>query len=141
MEFKELLEIYKHQLYFIKRHQKLGSYTDDYLMGRRHANFRWFQDMLLFVVNREYEILDATEEELKAYEHDGDWPSRLISYRGEIIPVFIDDYGQQLFTVIRGEEHSGGSFNIDAEEDFMYQMDAVLEEEFLGDGDLCRDDG
>jgi hypothetical protein len=76
-------------------------------------------------------VLRLLSKELKAYEHNGDWPSRLISYRGEIIPVFIDDYGQQLFTFIRGEEHTGGSFNLFAEEEFMYEMDLVLEREFL----------
>ena len=31
--------------------------------------------------------------------------------------------------------------NFMALDEFMYQVDRVLLEEFLGDGDLCRDDG
>ncbi len=130
MEFNDVLTAYAMQLATIKRFSEKGAYSEDYLLGRRAANFYWLQDMINFT-GREYEILDATEEELKAYEHNGDWPSRLISYRGEIIPVFIDDYGQQLFTFIRGEEHTGGSFNFFAEEEFMYEMDLVLEREYL----------
>ena len=130
MEFNDVLTAYAMQLATIKRFSEKGAYSEDYLLGRRVANFYWLQDMINFT-GREYEILDATEEELKAYEHNGDWPSRLISYRGEIIPVFIDDYGQQLFTFIRGEEHTGGSFNLFAEEEFMYEMDLVLEREYL----------
>ena len=131
MEFNDVLTAYAMQLATIKRFSQIGAYSEDYLLGRRVANFYWLQDMINFTGRDYVERTNVSDEELKQYEFDGDWPYKLIEYRGEVIPVFYDDYGQQDYVVIRGEVCSGGSYNLNALDEFMYEMDIVLEREYL----------
>ena len=140
MDFKDILITYEMHLDVIKRMKKTGLESTDFILGMARSNFYWFQEMSAYV-EREYEQIDIDSVNREQYKVEGNLPHHLVKYRGEIIAIYSDDYGQQDYAVIRGQEYAGGSYNFMALDEFMYQVDRILLEEFLGDGDLCRDDG
>lgn len=131
MEFADVLEIYEMFLKRIRRFKKAGAFSEEYLEGMRRQNFIWFQDLSLQTSGKEWRELEGIEEVVKDYEFEGELPYRLILYRGVILPIYRDDYGQQDFTVIRNRVISGGSYNSFAVDEFIYEVDKILEEEFL----------
>lgn len=50
-----------------------------------------------------------------------------IVYRGQRVPVFLDDYGQCFFCIFNNEEISFGSYQSDYEDDVRYLIDKKLD--------------
>lgn len=50
-----------------------------------------------------------------------------LDYRGEHVDFYMDDYGQQFYTVYNGEEISFGSYNTNYKEDMKYVIDRKLD--------------
>ncbi len=50
-----------------------------------------------------------------------------LDYRGKHVDFYMDDYGQQFYTVYDGEEISFGSYNTNYKEDMKYIIDRKLD--------------
>ena len=61
-------------------------------------------------------------EEGKEYETE-EVPFGIMEYRGEKIPVYSDDPGQQDYCIYKGKTISGGSYNFNPEQIFAYEID------------------
>ena len=143
MKFDDILGFYQFNLSNIKVFKERKFYSEDYIEGMIRQNFSWFEAMAMQCPSRYQEVLVKDGEDVEDYRFENQLPLKFILYRGEKIPVYDDDYGQQDFAVIRGKVISGGAYNFMAAEDFVYYMDQVLEREFLekGDEEPCHVDG
>ena len=130
MNFEDALAIYESYLFRIRRYQKSGYYSQAYLDGMRSQNLSWFRDIVL---DQDLVGWKRVDVDLSQFVYDGNEPLYVISYRGKLIPVYNDDYGQQVFAVINGKEFSGGAYNLYPEDYFTYQVDKLLEKEILGE--------
>lgn len=145
-KFSNLLASYLLNLENLKVRLSRKLITEDYFKGARDYNFKWFQDMKDLLKSIEdniygkkindlskgdkekYEYLSKNEDSGISYRYE---PAYLLKYRNKIIPVYVDDYGQQEFAVYNGVVISGGSYNFFPEEVFAYEVDRQLENEYL----------
>ena len=143
MKFDDIISFYEFNLGNIKVFKERKFYSEDYIEGMIRQNFSWFEAMARQCPSRYQEVLVKDGEDVEDYRFENQLPLKFVLYRGEKIPVYDDDYGQQDFAVIRGQVVSGGTYNFMAAEDFVYYMDQVLEQEYLekGDEELCHVDG
>lgn len=51
----------------------------------------------------------------------------VFEYRGFSFPIYLDDYGQQYYTIFDGEELGFGAYNTGYREDLMYLVDSKLD--------------
>ena len=130
MKFNDLLQEYENKLNYVKRmttSDALSFYhkTKDYWDGYLKSSFDWFQQMKMLCEDFNPKVRTATEKESTKYRNADGCSSLngILEYRGEIIPVYNDDYGQQKFAVYLGREISGGSYNFCCEYDFCYEID------------------
>lgn len=70
------------------------------------------------------------KSDVEKYDADGTLRS-IIYYRGEEIPCYDDDYGQQVYAKIRGADVSGGAYNLDYALTFCIRMNEILQDEML----------
>lgn len=54
-------------------------------------------------------------------------PVSIFKYRGYEVEIFIDDYGQQFYCYLDGEEIGFGAFNTEYKEDLKYLIDKKLD--------------
>ena len=143
MKFDDVLDLYEFNLFNIKVFRERKFYSEDYIEGMIRQNFSWFEAMARECPSRYQQVVVKDSEDLEDYRFENQLPFKFILYRGEKIPVYDDDYGQQDFAVIRGKVVSGGTYNLMAPDEFVYYMDQVLEREFLekGDEEPCHVDG
>ena len=133
MEFKEILEKYEDDIKYADRmlEPRCLSFfkkSEDYWKGYKKACYSWFQ-MAKECVHFTPLTREADEEEkeqLKYIENDTVYePIFILLYRGEEIPVYDDDYGQQEFIIYNGEHYSGGTYNFAAVFDFCSFVDRI----------------
>ena len=143
MKFEDILDFYECNLFNIKQFKERKFYSDDYIEGMLRQNLKWFRVMASQCPSRYKEVSVRKGAKVEEYRFENQLPFKFIVYRGEKIPVYDDDYGQQDFAVIRGQVVSGGAYNFMSAEEFVYYMDEVLEREFLekGDEESCHVDG
>ena len=135
LTFKELRRLYLFNLSNIKVRKEREIISEERAFGELRYNFHWYNDILTFFIDREYESIRAVnlgENEREQYKHTelGE-VSYLLKYLDYCIPVYIDDYGQQEVAVIEGEEIGAGAYNMEAEEFFCYVLDQRFEKQFL----------
>lgn len=132
MEFKDLLDLYLDNLDKIKIYETNNKYSKEYLEGyysgikETYKNSkRYFEDVIV--------IRRPNEKEEKEYQlKEGDIIYdlfELIEYRDNLIPVYLDDYGQQLFCKIKDIEIPGGSFSTNPEIYFTDCYDEIVDNE------------
>jgi hypothetical protein len=131
MEAGKALTIYDNNLYnYVVRHRR-GLITDETFNALRYANLQWLQDIL-----EEHDDLytetakpDLDEETVAKYDTQKDkFPlCSVIRYRDIEIPCYDDDYGQQVFAVIDGNDVSGGAYNFAYPIEFVHAADYFLE--------------
>ena len=132
MEFIEILEKYEDDIKHANRmlNPECLSFfkkSEDYWNGYKKACYNWFQLM------KEYthfipQTRKPNEEELQMIYIDNGIsyePVSILEYRGEEIPVYCDDYGQQEFIIYKGNIYNGGAYNITAEYDFCAFIDNI----------------
>lgn len=135
MEFKEILKKYEDDINYADRmlEPKCLSFfkkSEDYWKGYKQACYSWFQLMKQFT-SFVPQTRIPTEEEKQDYLH---WwsvtdttqePDRILEYRGETVPIYFDDYGQQEILIYKNEYCPGGAFNSMAEYDFCTFIDRI----------------
>ena len=135
MEFNEILEKYEDDINYANRMltPKCLSFfkeSEDYWKGYKKACFAWFQAMKQYTDFKPL-VREATEEEKKKFiYHQGETgfgpePDKVMGYRGEIVPIYFDDYGQQEVAIFEGEIIPGGAFNTMAYYDFCFVIDRI----------------
>ena len=124
MLFEDLLSAYEISLDMVKRLIR----SDEYCKGYKEGLFRMFQTLKQECedIQEVTSLKDPTEEEMKLYSRENEELFKVIRYRGYIIPVYMDDYGQSLYARIREEEFSGGTYNLYCGEDFCYILDTFI---------------
>jgi len=82
-------------------------------------------------------VSDLTDEQKEQYKHpDPQFPlCGLLEYRGQIVPMYDDDYGQQVFAVFRGRDLIGGSYNTEYCDSFIGEIDYALDREIAFNGE------
>ena len=114
MKFADLLEAYED---LIERHIYMYHrfhHNEHAAMFGVHELFREIKPLC----EDYYDIIksrEPTAEEAERYkytdENSTDEVELIIDYRGDTIPLYIDDYGQCYYTVIGGEIYSLGTYN------------------------------
>ena len=75
-------------------------------------------------------------EDLKRFDTEKGFPCiGFIQYRGHEIPLYDDDYGQQVFGKLNGHDLSGGAYNFNYMQDIMAQADYLIDTELLSYGE------
>ena len=125
MKFEDLLYVYESQLAYVERMMEpntLSFYkkTEEYFKGYKAACFKWFEEMKLECEDFEPQI---EKVDTKIKRENGDLLIGYLNYRGEQIPVYDDDQGQQMYIIYNGEVIPGGSYNLFPEYDFCYSID------------------
>jgi len=82
-------------------------------------------------------VADLTDEQKEQYKNpDPQFPlCGLLEYRGQVVPMYDDDYGQQVFAVFRGRDLVGGTYNLLYCESFMSEIDYALDHEIAFNGE------
>lgn len=139
MKFEDLLNLYEHNIEYANRMMTedcLSFYKKDkqYWIGYKIATNNWFEalkdECSDFNPKIRREISKEEERECKyideqGYEHT---PVGMFKYRGEDVPVYLDDYGQQEYIIYEGREICGGAYNLAPEYDFCYMIDKIKDE-------------
>lgn len=131
MKFQELLSIYENTEEIIKRHFEKGYKSREICKEELSLNLEWFWNMKTFCedYNNVIEMKNPTKTESKKYKskNKGCPLCGVIHYRGIDIPVYNDDYGQQMFCILpNGELISGGAYNLWCEYDFCSTYDESI---------------
>lgn len=151
-KFRDLLLEYLFVLGGIQDKLKRGIINNETANTLRYYNLDWLhwtrgrtlEDKEIFTESRDKRKLNNKKfllpEEKRCPGCDDGKPYRIITYRGIEIPVYDDDYGQQDFAIVLGQEISGGSYNFFSVEEFIDASDRLLEEKFLlGEYDMRKE--
>ena len=129
-EFREDVQWqYERYLDSIYLHWKRGWINDDEMYHRRSINRAWFH-LVYAHLNPWNEVYrDQLSPELIAkYDNQPNFPlCSIIFYHNEEIPVYDDDYGQQVFARWHDHEWSGGAYNLMYADQFCDELDNALE--------------
>jgi len=126
MKFEDLLYLYEKELEYVDRMTQpdnLSFYkkTKEYYDGYRKACNKWFESLKEkcedFIPMIKFCISEEKYNNCLLIGH--------LEYRGESVPVYDDDYGQQMFIVYQDQIISGGPFNPCPEDDFCYAIDQI----------------
>lgn len=108
---------------------------EGYLLGYKKALFDFFQETrALNIKSADYPEIERNKAKMEALikEHniqikeDKNFPvCGIMSYRGEYIPVYDDDSGQQEFIIYNDKEICGGSYNLYPQEVFCQEIDEI----------------
>ena len=144
-EFRDILLEYHFRLNVIKTRIERGEESLLETSQERYINLKWYQFIRDMAFDKEeYLQLIKDKRTLNRKEfllpedkrcpgcEDGR-PYMIIKYREVLIPGYDDDYGQQDFAVIFGEDVSGGAYNFFSFIEFINHVDYMLEKKFLVD--------
>lgn len=129
LTFEELLSIYENKLAYVRRMidpcaLSFSHTTMEYWEGYNEALIQWFEEMKFWCVDKTYLVRQPTPAEKE--RHAGSDPlCQIMEYRGETIPIYDDDSGQQFYAKYGDIELSGGSYNPCPEYDWCCQIDYI----------------
>jgi len=128
MTYEQLLTCYELALDLVKMQRERGHKSPDFLDGFQKGALQMYwsaRDETDF----KPQIDPATPEEKKKFydPESKEEPFGILRYRGQEVPVYDDDYGQQEYIIFRGETYCGGAYNFGADYDFCSYVDNVLD--------------
>ncbi len=134
MTFKECLEIYEDNIQYADRMMKEECFsfyhkTKDYWCGYKAAAHKVFEEIKTMCEDFKPSIEKNETSNGKKEDQIG-----VLKYRGEEIPVYVDDSGQQLYIVYRNKAFGGGSYNANPEYDFCYYIDIIKDNIYNKEG-------
>lgn len=123
----------------IRTYKKYHQVSFDYVRGYLTANMSRLDTFRAVYPNDFKRLIDRNtvnkEKENKFFEDSttgSKFPLlRTCKYRGIEYNIYLDDYGQQEFAIIEGEEVSGGSFNTESDFIFAAYIDSILTDRIL----------
>ena len=139
---KDLFNIYQSKLDWINRRLEPDTlkFYDETAETWKHAKeivFDWYQDMRYFCEDGYpgQECFDYNNKLIAAYKpyeitNDNGITTKfpcigLLKYRGNIYPIYDDDYGMQTFIVLDGREITVDSFGGGI--DWWYELDRIID--------------
>lgn len=130
MKFNELLDTYE---VFISRCRRLRQQLDSQeLHGYLQGVVSMFRNLKLYCDDYQLQVRPVQKgENFKKKLAEGVELEGVLDYRDYHIPIYCDDYGQQIIGYWEGKELPGGSYNMAGEYDIADQFDdLLLETEF-----------
>ncbi len=137
LKFRQLLIDYLDNCINIKQKMNrkgLSENDKNFLEGQRHQNLLDFKRMKYYYIDEDEMFTSrlSTEKDSKKYKIKGDYPLvEIFEYRGQIVPVYFDDYGQQMFAIYKGKELPGGAYEAQPYCWLSDEIDSYLEKEFF----------
>lgn len=132
MDFEKLLEGYEEAIELAKtqKQRKNAPKGAEYWNAFIDGAFHLFQNIKR-EIDFKPQVDDPTEEEKQKYylKEYKEYPVGILRYRGQEVPIYIDDYGQQEFIVIDGKTYGGGTYNTLCEYDFCMIIDRIINEQ------------
>lgn len=140
--FSKMLSAHKYQLCSLRSRFEHGLITKKDLIIAFQTTLSCWRDFLseLRPYYNYYKVIsaiDLTDEQKEQYKHpDPQFPlCGLLEYRGQVVPMYDDDYGQQVFAVFRGRDIAGGAYNMEYYDSFINEIDYVLDHEIAFNGE------
>ena len=127
MKFELILNKYEDELFIIKSSKERKVRSNEYLEGAYNSNRRWFSS-LKYLCEDFPKFKPLSEEESKLYLNDKkEEASFKLEYRSNIIPIWIDDYGQQFYAIFNNHIVWTGSYPTFPEIIISDQIDNILD--------------
>ena len=137
--FERLLICYELALELAEMKRKHEDESPEYLDGFQRGLLQLFQSAK-DAVGFKPQIDPATEEEQERY-FDSRWnnkPYGILRYRGQEVPIYTDDYGQQDYMIFRGETVGGGAYNFFSDVEFCNYIDKILDNDIAKVRNLAK---
>ena len=124
MEFEHILDS-------IFAHWTRKLISDEEMYRQRYINMKWFHKFYSYLEPaEEIDCSKLPKVLVDEYDTDKQFPlASIIFYHNETLPVYDDDYGQQVFARYNGKDWSGGAYNLDYLDTFTAQLDSTLEQQ------------
>lgn len=132
MKFQTLLDQYETMLNILNIHQQRDRKPIDWILGAHWSNSIWFRESKLFC--KDFPKMESlTEEEANNYidKETNKKASFKLKYRDKVIPIWIDDAGQQFYAIYEDILFSSGSYCLCPEIVLSDQIDSIIDQEFL----------
>lgn len=130
MDFEQALKNYEEVIELAKaqKQRKNAPRGVEYWNAFIDGAFYLFQNIKR-EIDFEPQVDDPTEEERQKYflAQYKEYPTGILRYRNQEVPIYVDDYGQQEYMVFQGKEYAGGSYNFACRQDFCCMIDDVLD--------------
>lgn len=132
MKFYELLNQYEMMLNILNIHQQRDRKPVDWLLGAHWANSIWFRELKISCEDFP-KMIPLTEEESNQYidQDTNEKASFKLNYRDKIIPIWVDDAGQQFYAIYEETLFSSGSYCLCPEIVLSDQIDSIIDQEFI----------
>ena len=117
-------------------HYRKRSHTEEYWKAFYEGASRMFRalkDMSLFSPETRSSTLEE-KEQMKDPE-TGEGPVSMIDYRGEKIPIYVDDAGQQFYTIYKGHTWGTGAYNLFPEKEICDFVDSFIDQDIIENGE------
>lgn len=132
LQFNDLLELMEYDKEYVQRMltpDALSFYhkTMTYWEGYWESKVKTFINLKMYCddYNPTTRVVTATDKVLYHDDKIHDELCEILCYRGKEIPVYNDDYGQQMYAIYEGKILSGGAYNFAAEFDFCDMIDEI----------------
>ena len=122
---------FEHTLDSIFAHWIRKLISDEEMYRQRYINMKWFHKFYSYLEPaNEVDCSKLSEQLIDKYDTDEQFPlTSIIFYHDQTLPVYDDDYGQQVFARYNGTDWSGGTYNLDYLDTFTAQLDSTLEQQ------------
>lgn len=90
-----------------------------------NGNTLWIKREPTKQEKKDYVYIERDEKGIPIINEE---PWAILEYKGDIYPVYNDDYGQQDFIVLDDTSFGGGAYNFGADYDFIDRIDSWLKE-------------
>lgn len=132
MKFRDLVNEYETMLNILSIHQQRARKSVDWIMGAYWSSSVWFKNLKNYCEDFP-KLVSLSDDESKLYiDYDTkEKASFKLNYRDNIIPIWLDDAGQQLYTIYKNTLFTTGSYSICPEIILSDQIDTIIDKEFL----------
>ena len=140
--FTNMLTAHENRLYNLGERFRRQLITEEALNAAFYNEESSWRDFLMVLrsyynYDKVISAIDLTDEQKEQYKHpDPQFPlCGLLEYRGQVVPMYDDDYGQQVFAIFRGRDLVGGAYNMWYCDSFIDEIDYALDHEIAFNGE------
>lgn len=114
---------------FMRWSRKLIS--DEEMHQQRYINMNWFHQFYSYLnPAKEIDCWKLPKQLVDEYNIYEQFPlASVIFYHNQTLPIYNDDYGQQMLARYNGKDWSGGAYNLHYLDTFTAQLDSVFEQQ------------
>lgn len=140
--FSNMLSAHEYQLHSLRSRFEHGLITKEDLIIAFQTTQSCWRDFLMelrpyYNYDKVISAIDLTDEQKEQYKHPDPQFSLcgLLDYRGQVVPMYDDDHGQQVFAVFRGRDLAGGTYNMWYCDSFISEIDYALDHDIAFNGE------